>query len=75
MPTGGLTNITEILFDRNRLSGVVPNSLCDIRYEFLTNASLFETLHADCYPSPEGGDEPNNPCPEGCCTECGYGNP
>lgn len=69
---GDLPNITEVLLGNNRLSGDIPPGLCGIRSAFSTNESAFEFLHADCYP-PEGNDEPNNPCAEGCCTDCSIG--
>ena len=64
---GDLPAITEILFDENRLSGSVPDGICN-----LINAipEQFVSLHADCYPQP-GTDIPNNPC--NCCTDCGIG--
>lgn len=62
---GELSSISEVLLNFNRLSGPVPDGLCDLR-----EASLaFVSLHADCYPR-LGVDEPNNVCAEGCCTSC-----
>ena len=63
---GQLPNITEILLNGNRLSGDVPDGLCDLREALPIQ---FFALHADCNPTPPN-DDPNNPCQTGCCTDC-----
>ena len=60
-----LPSITEVLLNSNRLSGPVPDGLCNLR----NTSEFFVSLHADCYPR-LGVDEPNNFCSEGCCTAC-----
>lgn len=65
--TGDLPSITEILFNNNRLSGPVPDGICNLIESI---PDQFFSLHADCYPRP-GTDEPNNPCD--CCTDCSIG--
>ncbi len=59
----------RVLLSKNRLTGTVPSSLCDLRSR---DPVQFKSLHADCTPNSDTLVA-QNPCANGCCTECFLG--
>ena len=66
IPDGSFTNLTELLFQNNELSGEMPESVCRLRDNTTTVPVLLEDLWSDC-----SGDTPQVVCDfPACCNRC-----
>jgi len=65
IPANALTNLTELLFERNDLTGEMPESICALRAN-TTGEAVLVALGSDC-----AGDPPEVICdfPD-CCNRC-----
>jgi len=58
-----IISIAELLIERNKLNGPVPDSICTLRENL---DDQFKALRADCLANSDGIVQ--NPCD--CCSEC-----
>lgn len=65
IPANTLTNLSELLFERNDLTGEMPASICELRVN-TTGEAVLVALGSDC-----AGDPPEVICdfPD-CCNRC-----
>lgn len=65
IPSNTFTNLTELLFERNNLTGEMPESICALRANE-TGEAVLMALGSDC-----AGDPPEVICdfPD-CCNRC-----